>query len=47
MADLKISGLWKRYGTTEVLKDIDLEVADGELVVFVGPRAAASRRCSG
>ncbi|MXU65071.1 ABC transporter ATP-binding protein [Oceanomicrobium pacificus] len=37
MADLQINGLWKRYGTVEVLKDIDLSIGHGEFVVFVGP----------
>jgi ABC-type sugar transport system ATPase subunit len=37
MADVRLTGVTKRFGTTEVLKGIDLEVADGEFVVFVGP----------
>ena len=37
MANLKISRLSKSYGPVEVLKDIDLEISDGEFVVFVGP----------
>ncbi|WJS06008.1 ABC transporter ATP-binding protein [Roseibium aggregatum] len=37
MADLKIEGLCKRYGQVEVLKNIDLDIKDGEFVVFVGP----------
>jgi ABC-type sugar transport system ATPase subunit len=37
MSTLTITGLHKRYGGTEVLKDIHLSVADGEFVVFVGP----------
>jgi len=37
MADVRLSGVSKRFGTTEVLKGIDLEIADGEFVVFVGP----------
>ncbi|ETW14442.1 ABC transporter [Roseivivax marinus] len=38
MANLKLSGVRKAYGgTVEVLKDIDLEIEQGELVVFVGP----------
>ncbi|CAM5772219.1 ABC transporter ATP-binding protein [Bosea minatitlanensis] len=37
MAELKLSGVRKAYGATTVLHGIDLEVADGEFVVFVGP----------
>ncbi|MCV6585945.1 MAG: sn-glycerol-3-phosphate ABC transporter ATP-binding protein UgpC [Marinibacterium sp.] len=38
MAELRLSGVAKRYGgTVEVLRDIDLEIARGELIVFVGP----------
>ena len=37
MAGLKLDGVVKRFGKTEVLHGIDLEVKDGEFVVFVGP----------
>ncbi|MEP0963931.1 MAG: sn-glycerol-3-phosphate ABC transporter ATP-binding protein UgpC [Roseobacter sp.] len=37
MANLILRNLTKSYGTTEVLHDISLDVADGEFVVFVGP----------
>ncbi len=37
MANLVLKNLVKRYGPTEVLHGINLEVADGEFVVFVGP----------
>ncbi|MGB3553974.1 MAG: sn-glycerol-3-phosphate ABC transporter ATP-binding protein UgpC [Jannaschia sp.] len=37
MANLSLRNLIKRYGDTEVLHGIDLDVADGEFVVFVGP----------
>ena len=37
MADVRLTGVRKRFGATEVLKGIDLEIADGEFVVFVGP----------
>ena len=37
MADVRLTGVTKRFGSTEVLKGIDLEIADGEFVVFVGP----------
>ena len=37
MADVRLSGVKKRFGATEVLKGVDLDIADGEFVVFVGP----------
>ncbi|ETX12755.1 ABC transporter ATP-binding protein, partial [Roseivivax halodurans JCM 10272] len=38
MANLKLTDVEKTYGgTVEVLKNIDLEIEKGELVVFVGP----------
>ncbi|MEX5729071.1 alpha-glucoside transport system ATP-binding protein [Rhodovulum iodosum] len=37
MADLRLKGVGKSYGAVEVLKDIDLDIGTGELVVFVGP----------
>ncbi len=37
---LSVRGLRKRYGTTEALKGVDLEVADGELVGLLGPNGA-------
>ena len=37
MAGLKLTDVRKAYGAAMVLHGIDLEVADGEFVVFVGP----------
>ena len=37
MANLTLNKLTKSYKKTDVLHGIDLEVADGEFVVFVGP----------
>ena len=37
MAGVKISGVRKFYGATEVLKGIDVDILDGEFVVLVGP----------
>lgn len=33
---LKVSGIRKKFGSTEVLKGIDLEIQQGEIVVVVG-----------
>jgi len=37
VARLTLKGVKKRFGETEVIKSVDLEVEDGAFVVFVGP----------
>jgi multiple sugar transport system ATP-binding protein len=37
MASIEIRGVDKAFGATQVLHDVDLEVADGEFLVLVGP----------
>jgi lactose/L-arabinose transport system ATP-binding protein len=37
MARLSLQSVKKRFGETEVIRGVDLDVADGEFVVFVGP----------
>ncbi|MBO6540273.1 MAG: sn-glycerol-3-phosphate ABC transporter ATP-binding protein UgpC [Rhizobiaceae bacterium] len=37
MAALKLEEIMKSFGSVDVIKGVDLDVADGELVVFVGP----------
>ncbi|MDP2697939.1 ABC transporter ATP-binding protein [Thalassospira sp.] len=37
MADLKLDQIRKSYGAVDVLHGVDLDVKDGEFVVFVGP----------
>ncbi len=37
MAAVQLSGVHKAFGDVQVLRDIDLEVRDGEFMVFVGP----------
>ena len=37
MAELQLRGVRKAFGSTEVLRGIDLDIADGEFMVFVGP----------
>ncbi len=36
MATLNVAGVTKRFGTTQVLHGIDLDVTDGEMIVIVG-----------
>ena len=37
MADIVLRGIRKSYGPVPVIRDVNLEVADGEFCVFVGP----------
>src|SRR5471030_2914637 len=37
MAAVQLSGIFKRYGDTQVVHGIDLDIDDGEFVVLVGP----------
>ena len=37
MGQVSLKGIHKRYGDVEVIKGVDLEVRDGEFLVFVGP----------
>ena len=37
MAELSISGLVKRYGDFHAVRDVSLDIADGEFLVLLGP----------
>jgi multiple sugar transport system ATP-binding protein len=37
MADIKMTNLNKAYGSVHILKDVNLDIASGEFIVFVGP----------
>ena len=37
MGEIKLQGVEKWFGETQVIKGIDLDIRDGEFVVFVGP----------
>ena len=37
MAAVKLKNIRKTYGDTEVIKGVDIDIEDGEFVVFVGP----------
>ena len=40
MADLRLSGISKRFGTAHAVQGLDLEVASGEFIVLLGPSGA-------
>ncbi len=37
MAPIRLKNLCKRFGDVDVIKNVDIEIEDGEFVVFVGP----------
>ena len=37
MAELELRGVQKSYGAVPVIRDVDMQIADGEFCVFVGP----------
>ena len=37
MAELNIKNVNKSFGTTDVLKGINLDIQDGEFIILVGP----------
>jgi multiple sugar transport system ATP-binding protein len=47
VAEIVLDGVTKRYPDGfEAVKQMDLNIGDGEFMILVGPRAAASRpRC--
>ncbi len=47
MASLLMRNVAKSYGPVDVLRNINLDIKTGELIVFVGPPAAASPRSCG
>jgi beta-glucosidase len=45
MGQVSLRGIRKSYGAVEVIKGIDLEVEDGEFLVFVGPSGCGKSTC--
>ncbi|RWB73042.1 MAG: sn-glycerol-3-phosphate ABC transporter ATP-binding protein UgpC [Mesorhizobium sp.] len=37
MASIRLDKVWKKFGTTEVIKGIDMSIREGEFIVLVGP----------
>ena len=46
MASVSFEKVEKAYGTTKVIHGVGFDIHDGEFMVLVGRRAAASRRYS-
>ena len=42
MAMLEINHLQKKFGTTEVLRDVSFTLGDGEFLSVIGPSARAT-----
>jgi multiple sugar transport system ATP-binding protein len=40
MAELRLSGIGKRFGAVQAVQDLSLEVASGEFIVLLGPSGA-------
>jgi len=40
MADLRLAGVAKRFGTVSAVQDLDLDIASGEFIVLLGPSGA-------
>ena len=47
MAELALNNAIKRYGATQVIHGVDLQVEDGDFCVFVGPSGCgkSTRSC--
>jgi multiple sugar transport system ATP-binding protein len=37
VADVKLTGVGKSFGDARILQDVNLDIRDGEFMVFVGP----------
>src|SRR3990172_10324643 len=37
---IEVAGVGHRFGATEVLRDVDLQVAPGEIVTLIGPNGS-------
>ena len=42
---IRVKNLHKQFGPLEVLRGIDLEIVEGEVLVVIGPSGSARARC--
>jgi ABC-type sugar transport system ATPase subunit len=47
VSSLRLRNISKRYGQHVAVRGVDLDVADGEFVVLVGPSGCGNPRCCG
>ena len=40
MAEMRLQGVGKRFGAVQAVQGLDLNIADGEFVVLLGPSGA-------
>lgn len=45
MARLRIEAVSKRFGQTEAVRRVSLDIPDGEFLVLLGPADAGNRHC--
>jgi ABC-type nitrate/sulfonate/bicarbonate transport system ATPase subunit len=46
MSTISLRKAGKQYGATEIIGDLNLEIADGEFVVIVGPSGCHRQSCA-
>ena len=46
MGTISLNNARKAFGDAVIIPGADLDITDGEFVVFVGPSGCASPRCS-
>ena len=45
MATVQIVNVEKSFGTTQVIRGVDIDIQDSEFVILVGPSGSENRRC--
>ena len=42
---LEVCNLKKKFGGLDILKDVNVEIEEGDFLVLVGPSGCGNRRC--